>query len=307
MGTQLPLWTDLPEITDTKEIAFQPIRTPLWTSNKAQLISKYLYYFVLITKHGIYIDGFAAPQEPEQENSWAAKLVLDTQPKKFHLREYWLCELDPVRARFLEELEEITSDRRKTRIKILVGDFNKEVHKILKDGSIKEKTAAFCLLDQRTFECEWATVETLATHKRNGHKIEQFYFLATGWLDRAFSGLTVNTHKAEKWWGGPGWGDLRSMDGNRRARIFADRFKKDLGYTYATPWPIFEKGNTGRVMYHMIHATDHPEAPKIMARAYRKATSAPEPIEQLELELRQLVKELPSELGVELPAYQPKS
>ena len=27
-------------------------------------------------------------------------------------------------------------------------------------------------------------------------------------------------------------------------------------------------------MYHMIHATDHPEAPKLMARAYKKATGS---------------------------------
>ena len=34
----------------------------IWTENKAKLIERYLYYFVLITKHGTYIDGFAGPQ-----------------------------------------------------------------------------------------------------------------------------------------------------------------------------------------------------------------------------------------------------
>lgn len=35
----------------------------------------------------------------------------------------------------------------------------------------------------------------------------------------------------------------------------------------------------------MIHATDHFEAPKLMACAYRNATSAPESDEQLGLDL----------------------
>lgn len=37
-------------------------------------------------------------------------------------------------------------------------------------------------------------------------------------------------------------------------------------------------------MYYMIHATDHPEAPTQMSRAYRSTVLPLEPIEQLELE-----------------------
>ena len=33
----------------------------IWTENKASLIARYLYYFVLVTKHGTYVDGFAGP------------------------------------------------------------------------------------------------------------------------------------------------------------------------------------------------------------------------------------------------------
>ena len=31
-----------------------------WTRNKAKLIERYLNLFVMVTKHGVYIDGFAA-------------------------------------------------------------------------------------------------------------------------------------------------------------------------------------------------------------------------------------------------------
>jgi len=40
-----------------------------------------------------------------------------------------------------------------------------------------------------------------------------------------------------------------------------------------------------KIMYHMIHATDHPEAPKFMSRAYRRAVHPLEPIEQFKLDL----------------------
>jgi len=39
----------------------------------------------------------------------------------------------------------------------------------------------------------------------------------------------------------------------------------------------------GRVMYYMIHASDHDDAPKLMNRAYGKALDIKESDEQLEL------------------------
>ena len=38
-------------------------------------------------------------------------------------------------------------------------------------------------------------------------------------------------------------------------------------------------------MYYMIHATDHPEAPKLMRRAYHRAVDPIEPLKQLKLAL----------------------
>src|SRR6266403_1537292 len=62
-------------------VKLRPLRNPIWTENKANLIERYLYYFVLITKHGTYIDGFAGLQRPEAIDTWAAKLVLESEPR----------------------------------------------------------------------------------------------------------------------------------------------------------------------------------------------------------------------------------
>ncbi|MCI0628905.1 MAG: hypothetical protein L0387_45880 [Acidobacteria bacterium] len=61
-----PLFPDLPLRPVETALLIKPLRNPLWTQNKAKLIERYLYYFVMVTKHGTYIDGFAGPQDPEK-------------------------------------------------------------------------------------------------------------------------------------------------------------------------------------------------------------------------------------------------
>ena len=60
------------------------------------------------------------------------------------------------------------------------------------------------------------------------------------------------------------------------------RFREELGYGHAMAWPIFSKKDGGAIKYHMIHASDHDEAPVLMRRAYERALNLPEPPEQLD-------------------------
>jgi three-Cys-motif partner protein len=286
------LFADLPPPAG-KPLRFKPQQRPLWTENKARLIERYLFYFVLVTKHGAYIDGFAAPQDPDNLDSWACKLVLESKPQ--FLREFWLCDVDKQGFNALNRLVEEVPKPRGRKVTVVLGDFNFEVHSILRDCDIRESTASFCLLDQRTFECTWETVRTLAGFKKKGHKIELFYFLASGWLDRSLKGTTKNVHQIERWWGNSDWTKLRGMKLEPRAQLLTERFRKELGYAHAYAWRIYDRGSGGRVMYHMIHATDHPEAPKLMNRAYFNATKAREPIEKLQMDLAELWGSLPSD------------
>lgn len=295
MVEQIPLWGegDLPRSpARLPEKNFKALNFPLWTQNKAELIREYLRLFVFITKHGTYIDGFAAPQYHSHPNMWAAKLVLEMEPKWF--RDFWLCDLDQEGIEKLRELatQHSTGNRR---ITVLDGDFNETVSTILASGQITERTATFALLDQRTFECEWRTPVALARHK-TGNKIEQFYFFPTGWIDRSLGAVrTPNTIKiVERWWGRDDWRTLQGMDGTRRAILVAKRFEEELGYGRATPYPIHSKRRNGRVMYHMIHATDHPEASPLMIRAYRKVSGRSDiPLQQIDFD--ELWKKLESD------------
>jgi three-Cys-motif partner protein len=271
------LWPDgdLPRSSPKlPEKNFKPLRFPLWTQNKARLIQEYLRLFEFITHHGTYIDGFAGPQQSVHANMWAAKLVLEIDPKCF--REFWLCDKDASKTTQLEALK-AKHETRNRRIDVLAGDFNETVYKILGAGTIGEKTATFALLDQRTFECEWRTVVALSKHKRQT-KIELFYFFATGWIDRSLGALRADRTiaKVERWWGRNDWSSLSGMDGIIRAKRVAKRFEDELGYGKANVYPIHSDRRGGRVMYHMIHATDHPEASPLMIRAYRKVSGRTE-------------------------------
>lgn len=260
----------LPTISRLPDKDFKSLRYPLWTHNKPKLIQEYLRLFEFVTHHGVYIDGFAAPQSSSNLDTWAAKLVLEIQPKWF--REFWLCDIDPIGITKLLELKSTSEDVGRS-IEIVPGNFNETIYDILCSGKITESKATFALLDQRTFECEWRTVVALSRHKKKT-KIELFYFLATGWIDRSFAAVKAEATigRIDRWWGGPGWRDLQGMNGTIRAQIVAKRFEGELGYGKATVYPIHNARCGGRIMYHMIHATDHPDAPPLMVRAYRKVS-----------------------------------
>ncbi len=264
----------------------RPLRHPIWTENKAKLIERYLYYFVLVTKHGIYIDGFAGPQQPDKPETWAAKLVLETQPRR--LRKLFLYDTDPRMVEHLERLRREQPPRRKGEprriIEVARADFNLAVGELLASGKIGRREATFCLLDQRTFECRWTTLQALANYRTGGFKIELLYFMPIGWLDRAIA-AQQDKSVLVAWWGRRDWDRLLNLNGSpRRAEFFCHRMEDELGYKSALPWPVYEKPSGGRVMYYMIHATDHPEAPHLMHRAYRKAVTPREEPEQFCLE-----------------------
>lgn len=64
----------------------------IWTENKSHFIEQYLKYFVQVTKHGAYIDGFAGPQSFDHLDAWTAARVLASEPK-------WLRKFFSARSR----------------------------------------------------------------------------------------------------------------------------------------------------------------------------------------------------------------
>ncbi len=273
-------WPEPPHTGNRVKI--KSLNHPLWTETKAKLISQYLRYFLFITHHGTYIDGFAGPQNADDADSWAAKLVLDIEPK--WLRNFFLCEQNRNSYDALSSMVAAQVSPKTRAIETRFGDFNEYVKAVLDSGVITDKEATFALLDQRTFECDWSTVQALAGHKST-NKIELFYFFPTGWLSRSISGLKERKEEQMvRWWGDSSWTELVGKRTNVQVQMMLTRIQS-LGYADVKSWPIFERENGGgKVMYHMIHATDHDEAPKLMWRAYRRVGSGDADVEQLAFE-----------------------
>ena len=269
-----PVLFELPP-SGAVEPLVQPLRHPIWTEYKARLIERYLYYFVMITKHGTYIDGFAGPQESGRDDMWAASLVLNSEPR--WLRNFLLFDRDSNAIEQLYQLEGQQPVKPKRHIGVYRGDFNEEILPILRSGEIKRKEATFCLLDQRTFECKWSTLEALAEYKST--KIELFYFLGKLWLDRALAAVRDQT--IAEWWGRDDWDRLKPMKQPDRMLLLATRFRQELGYASVKGWPIMDRRDGGHVMYYMTHATDHLHAPLLMQRAYQRVLRRKEPPEQV--------------------------
>lgn len=274
-----PLFPELEPEVRRKIRRYKRIEYPIWTENKAHFIQLYLRYFVQVTKHGAYIDGFAGPQSFDQLDAWSAALVLKTEPK--WLRDFFLCELSRRGLDALKKLVESqpeTRDKRGRRlsrkIQILPGDFNVKVKEILNSTHITQKEATFCLLDQRMFECHWASLVKLAKYKTPpNNKIELLYFLGVGWLHRSLSGIR-KSDKALRWWGRPTWRDLSTMTSLGIVELVRQRFQEELGYRFVAAYPIYDRNEGNKVMYYMIHASDHEDAPALMVRAYHKAVRA---------------------------------
>jgi three-Cys-motif partner protein len=271
-----PLFPNLPPKIEEEVRRYGRIRNPIWSEHKAKFIQQYLKYFVQVTKHGAYIDGFAGPQNEGQPGAWSAELVLQSEPK--WLRHFFLCERNKKSLAALRNLKESQPEPRSSKgkklyrnVEIWPGDFNENVAKILECGKITQREATFCLLDQRTFECYWQTVAKLAAYKTPPHKkIELLYFLGVGWLHRSMSGIR-NTEKMEKWWGGKDWQRLKIMKHFDIAELVRRRFQEELKYRSAAAYPIYDREKGNKVMYYMIHASDHNEAPLLMVRAHHSA------------------------------------
>jgi len=190
----------------------------------------------------------------------------------------------------LEELRDAQPPRdkkseRKRTVTIKNADFNIGIIDLLNSKCIKQKEATFCLLDQRTFECEWSTVQRLAHYKDDSHnKIEIFYFLANSWFNRAVAN-TNDFSKIKKWWGREDWQEFCELKAEARKNALIKRFKEELAYKSVKAWPIYERSSDRKIMYYMIHATDHNQAPKLVRRAYDKAVTVSEFVEQIQTEL----------------------
>jgi len=104
---------------------------------------------------------------------------------------------------------------------------------------------------------------------------------------------TKNVDRLRRWWGRDDYQAFLHLSEAKRCSTSCERLRTDLGYTHVLPFPILERARGRRVMYYMIHATDHPEVPKLMTSAYNNAVNPLPPEEQFLLALESAVRASP--------------
>lgn len=139
----------------------QAPRSPLWTADKAALVASYIHHFLFVTKRGVYFDLFAAPQASQED--WCVRQVLESRTKEAPAITYYAtCDIDPHGVAALEQLAQSS----KVPFRVYEDDANEKIHQMLCDAPVSANMPCFCLIDQRTFQCKWSTVEPSRTTRR---------------------------------------------------------------------------------------------------------------------------------------------
>ena len=104
MTNQVEMFGDGPSKKLTK-LKLAEGGAPLWTAEKASLIDEYIHRFLLVTKHGVYLDLFAGPQRADDLESWSVRRVLVRRTEGSpSIRHYAVCDEDPAQVEGLREL-----------------------------------------------------------------------------------------------------------------------------------------------------------------------------------------------------------
>ena len=167
---------------------------------------------------------------------------------------------------------------------VQVGDANVRVPELAR--RIPPRTPLFVLHDPEGMELDWQTVESVAWARRadRRRKPEQLINFTDGvvrlfWQDAQPPRELID--KLNRYFGTDQWksivmgrkrGDLRSGDAVRAALdLYKQRLCKVLGYKHALDKGIrYEKVTMGRLAYHLVFASDHPAAERIMNSAFNR-------------------------------------
>lgn len=170
------------------------------------------------------------------------------------------------------------------RLRTHPGDANKIAPQIV--ATIRPRTPVFVLQDPEGMELNWSTVEAVARANRGKRKRkpEQLINFTDGilrlfWMEQPLSEALVD--RLDGYFGTEAWRDIVS---DRRAgrlesretiqaavNLYKKRLRTDLGYAHVLDREIRRDQVTrGALAYHLVFASDHSDAPRIMQAAFKE-------------------------------------
>lgn len=185
------------------------------------------------------------------------------------------------RARVLEQRLARTNLRVDCRVN--PGDANEVLGGLL--SAVNPRTPVFVFHDPEGTELSWQTVRMVATGSQSRRrKPEQLINFTAGilrllWLEDEIP--RANKHALNRFFGSPDWSELheRRRAGqllaheilNEAVEFYKRRLKDELGYRHVVYKGIRRDNVTqGPPAYHLVFASDHEAAPRIMNAAFKK-------------------------------------
>ena len=255
-----------------------------WTALKLEHLSAYLEAFARATtmaRQRYYIDAMAGCGECVMVRTGAptpgsARRALSARPPFTGIH---LVEMDPRSATHLQE-----SMRPYKQVSVYQGDCNVVVpSQVLPKISRSAPTLAF--IDPTGAQLTWELLKVLAGHRRGtkGEKIELLILFAFDMFINRWMRNPAVFGVLDAFFGTTEWRDQlaasqsagEGIDARRERflRFYVDRLRSELKYQYVDPYGPLKKGR--RVLYHMVFATDHPVAAKIMGEVWAKHRELP--------------------------------
>jgi three-Cys-motif partner protein len=263
----------------------------IWTRGKLDVLRRYLDAFTTTTKNKatetIYIDAFAGQPEnkdrlTDEPIDGSAKIALSIDDPPFTILRFFETERN---AAALER--GLLSDFPDRDFQVLGGDSNELVPLELRRLRHLNWAPTFAFVDPNGMEAEWRTLEAIAAFKEGRKwKAEIFYLFSPPMFQRLLrvDGNEVRPQDSAAItavFGTDDWdhiyqarlnGEIESSRaGDEYLNLMRWRMETVLDYQWTHPLEV--RNERGRVIYHMIFATDHPVGNEIMSDVYAQAAA----------------------------------
>lgn len=256
-----------------------------WTRNKLNILKDYLPAFCQASRSSseiIYLDLMAG--EPENIGKGidelfdgSPRLAMQVNPGFTKLV---FCERDPKKSNDLRSdlASRFPNDQR---WRVVEGDCNIEIDKILNPLAHISWAPTFAFVDQQAAEVTWETLRKVADFRSRGKKTELWILMSPAMIIKGVSGTNADgfANQVDLLYGNNSW--RRVLTARQRDVISPEDFRVEmvnlfrwnlqniLGYAITARIPMRMTNNIA--LYDMVFATDHPVGQKIMTELYRSA------------------------------------
>ena len=263
-----------------------------WTIQKLHFLKSYLRAYISATQRfkgdRCYVDLFCGPgldraEDTGQNVDGSPRIAMSLQPG---FNRFVFVDIDRDSVRQLSEFAASNNLTRSTTT--VVGDCNRAIQQVR--NSIPRDSLAFCFVDPAGLHANWETISTLAGHRAwNGNRAELLIlfpydmalvrFLARD-ESSEFMESSESEQRVDRVMPGPWWRSVYQdrnrgqIDPREARRRFAYMFwmgLKELGYCHVPSPFLMKTSPTGRPLYFLFFASDHPAGGRIISHIFDRA------------------------------------